>query len=197
MNIGIFYASTTGNTKSVAELINKKITSIISDGYVNIVDIASDGVRSMIAFNLIIIGVSTWDLGDLQYDWADAMDDLSTLDLRGKTVAIFGLGDQEGYYDTFVDGMGIMANIIRKCGGQLVGFTSINGYSFEESTAVEDEKFLGLALDEDNQSDQTEKRVTAWCQQLKEELNLWIGKLWSTNKKRELTTKLVIAAKFN
>jgi flavodoxin I len=172
MNIGIFFASTTGNTKSVAQLINEKLEAIISDAYINIVDIASDGVRSMIAFNVIIIGVSTWDLGDLQYDWADVMDDLSTLDLQGKSVAIFGLGDQEGYTDTFVDGMGIMANLVRQCGAQLVGLTSIEGYSFEESTAVEDGKFLGLAIDEDNQSDQTEQRVVAWCKQLKKELDL-------------------------
>jgi flavodoxin I len=172
MNIGLFFASTTGNTKSVAQLINKQLEAVISDAYINILDIASDGVRSMLAFNIIIIGVSTWDLGDLQYDWADEMDDLSTLDLHGKSVAIFGLGDQEGYADTFVDGMGIMAKQIRQCGGQLIGFTSIEGYSFDNSIAVEGNKFLGLAIDEDNQSDQTEQRVVAWCEQLKNELDL-------------------------
>ena len=38
------------------------------------------------------------------------MDDL---DLSGKKVAVFGLGDQEAYPDTFVDGLGILANKVK------------------------------------------------------------------------------------
>lgn len=47
-----------------------------------------------------------------------------------------------------------------------------DGYDFNESKAVVDGKFLGLAIDEDNQSDMTELRVKSWVSQLKKEFSL-------------------------
>ncbi|EAH9105226.1 flavodoxin, partial [Campylobacter jejuni] len=44
---------------------------------------------------------------------------------------------------------------------------STDGYTFEASDAVVDGKFVGLALDNDNQEDQTESRIDAWVEQIK------------------------------
>ncbi len=41
------------------------------------------------------------------------------------------------------------------------------GYDFDASKAVKNGQFVGLALDEDNQSELTESRITTWVAQLK------------------------------
>lgn len=48
----------------------------------------------------------------------------------------------------------------------LVGEVSTDGYTFEASDAVVD-GIVGLALDNDNQEDQTESRIDAWIEQIK------------------------------
>ena len=45
-----------------------------------------------------------------------------------------------------------------------------DGYTFDESASVVDGKFVGLAIDEDNESDKTEERINAWVEQLKGEM---------------------------
>ncbi len=53
----------------------------------------------------------------------------------------------------------------------MVGFTSSDGYEHEESKAQQaNGDFVGLALDEDNQSDLTHDRIALWCNQIKDEL---------------------------
>jgi len=61
---------------------------------------------------------------------------------------------------------------ISEQGGETVGYRPIDGYDFNESKAVVDGKFLGLAIDEDNQSDLTESRIKSWVSQLKREFSL-------------------------
>jgi flavodoxin I len=68
--------------------------------------------------------------------------------------------------------MGLIAEPLLACGAVLVGFTSIDGYTFDESKGVENDQFIGLSLDEDNQSDLTEERIEAWVDQLKVEFGL-------------------------
>ena len=54
-------------------------------------------------------------------------------------------------------------------GATLVGFTSSEGYTFERSKALRGEQWCGLVVDLDNQSEQAEKKIKAWCQQVKKE----------------------------
>ena len=95
--------------------------------------------------------------------------EIESLDLKDKKVALFGLGDQIGYPDNFVDGLGILAAAFEKAGAILVGFTSAEGYSFNHSRALRDGKWCGLVIDIENQSKLTDKRITDWCEQLKKE----------------------------
>ncbi|MCD8493393.1 MAG: flavodoxin domain-containing protein [Geovibrio sp.] len=100
--------------------------------------------------------------GDLQDDWEALKKPLANADLSGKTVALFGSGDQDGYPDTFVDGIGILydAGLLRQ--GDVVGFVSTDGYSYDASLAERDGEFVGLPIDEDNQADMTDERIKAW-----------------------------------
>ena len=161
MATAIFYASSTGNTSDVADQISEHL------GGIEKFDIASDGVAKMNEFDKLIIGASTWGEGDLQDDWDDAWDEFSDLNFQGKTVALFGLGDQEDYAEFFLDAMGVIHDKVKENGATIVGNWPIDEYDFDESKAVQDGEFVGLALDEDNQSDLTKERVAKWCEQIK------------------------------
>ncbi|ASQ48179.1 MAG: flavodoxin [Leptotrichia sp.] len=160
--VGIFYGSTTGVTEDIANRIAEKI-----DG-AEVFNIDGN-VDELENYDVLLLGTSTWGFGDLQDDWQAVLDDLANLNLAGKKVAYFGSGDQGTFSDTFMDGMAIINEEISKTGATVIGNTSTEGYEFNESRAVEGDKFLGLALDEVNQSDLTDERIDAWVEQIKKE----------------------------
>ena len=49
----------------------------------------------------------------------------------------------------------------------MVGEVSTEDYSFDDSEAVVDGKFVGLALDDVNEDDKTEGRIDAWLEEIK------------------------------
>ena len=63
--------------------------------------------------------------------------------------------------------MGQLYEAAKAAGANIVGAVSTDGYTFDESTAVVDGKFVGLALDEDNESDKTDERIAAWVEEIK------------------------------
>ncbi|MEM9024211.1 MAG: flavodoxin domain-containing protein [Bacteroidota bacterium] len=89
------------------------------------------------------------------------------MDFTGKTVALFGLGDQRGYGEWFVDGMGILGEQVIKAGGTIIGHWSTEGYEYDHSKAeFEEGTFYGLAIDEECQPDLTTDRLDTWTQEL-------------------------------
>jgi len=164
MATAIFYASSTGNTSNVAKTISDNL------GGVERFDISSEDVSKIEEFDKIILGASTWGEGELQDDWEEAWDEFCDLNFEGKTVALFGLGDQEGYSDEFLDAMGIVHDQVVAKGAKVVGSWPIDGYDFDSSKAVKDGAFVGLAIDEDNQDDMTDERVSSWCDDIKNEI---------------------------
>ncbi|TQR29044.1 flavodoxin [Campylobacter sp. MIT 99-7217] len=159
MSVAVVYGSAMGNTEGAANTIAEKLG--ISE-VLNVADVDADKLNS---YDKLICGTSTWGSGDLQDDW-DAFD-FSGLKLSGKTVAVFGMGDSQSYSDSYCSGMGKLAEKLKEAGATLVGEISTDGYEYEESEAVVDGKFIGLALDNDNQEDQTESRIDAWVAQIK------------------------------
>ena len=164
--IGLFFGSDTGYTESVAH----EIVNLIGSEQVNCHDISKSSRDLFSDYSFLIIGLSTWHDGKLQSDWDNFLDEFKTIDFTGKTVAFFGLGDQIGYSEYFVDGIGILAEIVSENGGEIIGVWPTDGYTFEASKAVFEEGwFVGLALDEDNQSDLTMTRIRAWLEQVADE----------------------------
>ena len=160
--IGLFYASSTGNTEDVAKLIKEKMTGFDID-LQNISNCVDDAMGK---YDLLIFGISTWGEGDLQDDWEEYIYSLNKQNLMNKTVAMFGLGDQEEYCNNFLDAMGIIYDKVIENGAQVVGSWPTDGYEFDESVALRDGEFVGLALDEDNQDDLTDKRINDWIEQI-------------------------------
>ncbi|MBZ7985704.1 flavodoxin FldA [Campylobacter sp. Cr9] len=158
MSVAVVFGSAMGNTEGAAE----KIAEALGAELLNIADVDADKLNS---FDKLVCGTSTWGSGDLQDDWESF--DFSGLNLAGKTVAVFGMGDSSSYSDTFCGGMGKLAAALKEAGANLVGSVSTDGYDFEDSEAVVDGKFVGLALDNDNQEDLTDERIANWVAQIK------------------------------
>ncbi|MGK7874731.1 MAG: flavodoxin FldA [Xenococcaceae cyanobacterium] len=167
--IGLFYGTTTGKTESAAEMIQQEFGG---EDVVTMHDISEVEDSDFDNYENIIIGCPTWDIGELQADWQGYYDELDNINFSGKKVAYLGTGDQVGYSENFQDAMGILEEKISELGGTAVGHWSTDGYDFEASKAVKNGKFVGLALDEDNQSDLTEERIKKWVAQLKSEFGV-------------------------
>jgi len=125
--------------------------------------------ESFLSYKNMVLGVPTWFDGELPHYWDEFMPAIEDLKLKGKKIALFGLGDQVGYPENFVDGIGLLATAMEKRGAKIIGLTSTETYTFERSVAVRDGKFLGLALDIENQAALADERIKAWVEQLKKE----------------------------
>ncbi|MGK7918655.1 MAG: flavodoxin FldA [Trichodesmium sp.] len=162
--IALFVGSTTGKTEEAAEIIQKEFGG---NGVVTIYNMTDAQTDDFNSYQNLIIASPTWNIGELQSDWEGFFDELDNIDFKGKKVAYFGTGDQIGYADNFQDAMGILEEKISSLGGTTVGHWSTDGYDFTESKAVKNGKFVGLALDDDNQAELTEERIKKWVAQLK------------------------------
>lgn len=167
--IGLFFGTTTGKTETSAEMIQKVFGG---KEVVSLHDISRSDKEDFAQYQFIIIGCPTWNIGELQSDWDAFFEDLEDVDFKGKKVAYFGTGDQIGYEDNFQDAMGILEEKITSLGAVTVGYWCTEGYDFKESKAVKNDKFVGLALDEDNQADLSDDRIKKWVAQLKSDFGI-------------------------
>lgn len=169
--IGLFYGTTDGHTQRNAERIRAEFERR-GIATVELFDVAEFYLEEMLAFDYLILGMPTWHTGQLQHDWEAVFDEFDLLDLNAKWVALFGLGDQIDYANTFVDALFFLATKVRERGATLVGKWPTIGYTFHQSWAVEAEQFCGLVLDEVNQPQLSQLRIEVWVQQLAVEFGL-------------------------
>ncbi len=158
----VVYGSSTGTCEAIAGKIADKLGVPAADVY-NVADFSADTVA---AYQNLILGTSTWGAGDMQDDWYDGVKVLAAADLKGKVVALFGCGDSESYCDTFCGGMAELYGAVTNGGATVVGQVSTDGYTFDDSAAVVDGHFVGLALDDVNEDDRTDSRIDAWVAQI-------------------------------
>ncbi|MCM1293883.1 MAG: flavodoxin FldA [Bacteroides sp.] len=161
----IIYGSTTGTTKAVAEKIGKLLEVDGND----ILDVATIAPSKLADYDVLVLGTSTWGAGDLQEDWYDFIDGASALDLRDKTIAIFGCGD-ETMTDTFCAAVGTLYEKFKSTGAKMTGAFDADGYTFNNSSAYIDGQYVGLLLDEVNHPELTDLRLRRWTSQLKDEI---------------------------
>ena len=146
MTIGLFYGSSTCYTEMVAE----KIQALLGADHVRLHNLKQTPIQQMTDYQILMLGISTWDFGEIQEDWLASWDAIDQVKLGGKQIALFGLGDQQGYGEWFLDAMGLLHDKLLLQGCQMVGYWPNEGYQFEASKALVDEGryFVGLALDE-------------------------------------------------
>ncbi len=164
MKIGLFYGSTTCYTEMAAE----KMRAIIGEDLLDIHNVKETPLSLMSEYDLLILGISTWDFGEIQEDWNELWDQIDGVPLNGKSVALYGLGDQEGYGEWYLDAMGLLHDEIKKTGANIIGYWPNEGYEFEASKALTEDgtQFVGLALDEDSQYELSDERIAIWIEQV-------------------------------
>ncbi len=155
----VVFGSSTGTCESIANDIAAKLGCEA----INVQDFSADHVADN---DNLILGTSTWGCGELQDDWYDGVKVLEGADLSQKTVALFGCGDSQSYCDTFCGGMSELYKAAKGAGATVVGSVDASDYDYEDSEAVVDGKFVGLALDNDNEGDKTSERIEAWISQI-------------------------------
>jgi len=161
----IFFGSSSGTTEDIAGRLAGKLGIDSADVY----NVGEASVNDTAAYEVLILGSSTWGVGDLQDDWEGFLPKLKKADLSGKAVAIFGTGDASSFGDSFCDAIGIIYKDLQGTGCRFCGFTSTDGYSFDDSVALINGQFVGLPLDEVNEDNDTEGRINRWIEQLKKE----------------------------
>lgn len=168
--IGLFYGSSTCYT----EIAGERICEALGAQRVDIHNVADTPLIEAQFYDYLIFGIPTWDYGEIQEDWEEVWPDLDDLDLRGKRVALYGLGDQIGYQEWFLDAMGYLHDRLLARGATPVGYWPAETYQFEASKALtaDESHFVGLALDEENEFEQSPERIRRWCAQLLEEFGL-------------------------
>jgi len=169
--IGIFVGSSGGVTLSAAEAL----AELFDDAELINMEEDYDDLEQFDAFDVLLIGSSTWGQGDVQRDCVDPLYEMQNEepDYSGKKVAFFGAGDQKSHPEEFVTALGKMKEIFSKLGADTeFGYTSTEGYSYKYSAAEKDGKFCGLAIDDINQEDLSDERIQAWASQIKKEMSL-------------------------
>ncbi|MFT3739821.1 MAG: flavodoxin [Breznakibacter sp.] len=164
----ILYGPTKGSVAKVARMIADQLPNA------GLVEVKHIDAGTFKKYNHLILGLSTigranWDSPHTDVDWDVFMAHIDQIDWTGKTVAIFGLGDQTMYPDNFVDAIAWLYDRLARKNIKIVGHTSPEGYKFNDSEAFREGVFLGLPVDEDNEPDLTPGRVKNWLEQLKKE----------------------------
>lgn len=151
----VVYGSTTGTCESIAQTLGDQLGAEV----INVSDLTANQLAEA---DNIVLGTSTWGAGELQDDWYDGVNVVKSANLSGKRVALFGCGDSASYSDTFCGGMKELYDAAMAAGATVVGAVPTDGYTFDDSDAVVDGQFVGLALDDVNEDDKTSERISAW-----------------------------------
>lgn len=160
--IGIFYGTTSGITAGIVD----EIEFYLRGEEYEVFDVAN-GIDEMENIENLILVSPTYGVGELQKDWENVYDKLKSLDFTNKVVGIVGVGNQFAFGESYVGAMRKLYDAVIAKGAKVVGFTSTEGYSYEETESVVYDKFIGLALDESNQDNETPDRIKAWIEEIK------------------------------
>jgi flavodoxin II len=172
--IGLFYGSSTCYTEMAGEKIRTALHKILGEGRVDFFNIADTPIIQTQLYDYLIFGIPTWDYGELQEDWEEIWEELDSLDFSGKKIALYGLGDQVGYPEWFLDAMGYLHSKLVHRGALPFGYWPRAGYEFEASKALtpDEQYFVGLALDDENEFQLSDARIQQWCVQVIAEFGL-------------------------
>lgn len=153
--IGIFYGSSTGTCSDLAGKIAKRLN-------VETKDVADCKAADLLDYEVLLLGSSTWGVGDLQSDWETLLPELAKQNLNGKLVGLFGCGDSACYSDTFCNALALIKEGLADTGCTFIGSYAPQGYSYDETAAEQDGELIGLCVDDSNESDQTDDRIDTW-----------------------------------
>lgn len=155
---GIFFGSSTGTTEALAEKIAARLGVAATDVH-NVMASTADEAA---AYDLLLLGSSTWGCGELQDDWYDFLEALKATDLSGRRVALFGCGDSGSYPDTFCDAMAEIRDALAATGCTFVGAFDAADYPGCASRICEGGRVIGLAVDDSASEAENDARMAHW-----------------------------------
>ncbi|MFH2022594.1 MAG: flavodoxin domain-containing protein [Patescibacteria group bacterium] len=133
-SILVAYATMTGNTSTVAEAMVQHLVSKPAKALVKLIDLAELTPADLLNYDLIILGSSTWDDGDVNQVAKEFLGRLQAdkLDISKLKFAIFGLGDS--FYPNFCKAPDVLQTCIADLGGQVVGeLLRLDGFPDEKA----------------------------------------------------------------
>lgn len=165
-SIAIFYGSTTGNTEFIAKKLHKQLNTK-NTLCKNVKNLSQEELK---AFDLLILGCSTWGPGLMQDDMKSFLDKYAGGIIKeSKHIAFFALGDQTIYPESFAESLDKMASIFHNAKPKHIGIIKSENYFYADKLKAKHTTFQGLAIDEDNESNLSDKRIEKWIKQLKAE----------------------------
>ncbi len=173
--IGMFFGTETGTTRLIAKKMHKLLGDDIADKPVNVNRITP---ADMLRYDALILGTPSYGVGDipgksagcLESNWEEFLALMPSPDFSGKRVAMFGLGAQERYSDRFASSLIALYNVFKTAGAEMIGAWNTEGYTFEHSASVVDNRFVGLVIDQRTQGMHTDERLATWIAQVKPQL---------------------------
>lgn len=173
-HVVVAYGSTFGTTEEIARLVADGLEARLGRRPL-LADVAWTDVAEIVCHDVLVLGSSTWDVGELQSDWETAVVALEAADLRGRRVAVFGCGDYAGYPETFGDALGILRRRATAAGAAPIGAIPLRSLGFDPDTFEAHEvraghDLVGLLLDDDEDDAARAAYVDAWCDGLAREI---------------------------
>jgi len=173
--IGIFFGTETGTTRLIAKKMQKKLGDDLCDKPVNVNRITPE---DMLKYDTLILGTPSYGEGEIPGKGASSgcfepnrEEFLALLpanpDFTGKRIAFFGLGAQERYADRFASSLFALVEKFKGWGAEIVGDWPTDGYTYDQSAAEVDGRFIGLIIDQRTQGMFTDERIDTWLEQVK------------------------------
>jgi flavodoxin I len=172
--IGLFFGTETGTTRLVAKKIHKLLGDDIASKPLNVNRIAP---AEMLQYDALILGTPSYgveqipgrSVGCLEANWEEFLNQLALEkpDFSGKRIALYGLGAQERYPERFASSLMRLHEVLKAYGAEFVGGWETDNYTFEQSAAVVEGRFVGLVIDQRTQSMHTDDRIARWLDQVK------------------------------
>lgn len=169
---------TTGNTRKIAKMIKKRFPD--DEHLADPLNVNKATPEMLAGYDYLILGTPTLGEGDLpgleadcqNESWTEFLPKLADVDFTGKTVALYGLGDQEKYAGNFCGALGELYDFVTARGARVVGAWPTDGYDFMASKAERDGMFVGLVQDLDNKKPLLEDRLETWLRLISGEFGL-------------------------
>jgi flavodoxin I len=163
--IGLFYGPRGGSVERIAF----RLTEMVGKEKIDLYPVKEASANDLDKYDNLILGISTigretWASDAPADDWDRVLPQLERVGYENKTIAMYGLGDHISYPLHFVDALGTLGEILTKYDATIIGQVSTDGYEFEESKAIVDDRFIGLPLDEDFESEKTNERLQSWLE---------------------------------
>lgn len=114
----VIYGSTTGNTEILSGAVEKGLQK--GGVEVTVMNVTKAELDNLGEFDLIVLGCSTWEEGELQEDFIPFYDAMTKDHFDQRKVAVFGPGDSEMYPDFFCEAITLIETKLKECGAEIV-----------------------------------------------------------------------------